>query len=196
MQAQRWLLRLMKKLSRHVPRPAYRSNDRVDLHCRGRRVSGADSGPTSHGSSSSNQSHKAPITRSEVPAGKHNERTALTHSVQQLTARSYLGSVAGHKPQACSPGTPQFMFALDVPSIQAQPRFTSVAVIDCDAPTQKLAADTVRENANKPLFTDAPAIVRRCEFVGQAVMAVRQSKVVVPVTFKHDAWPSEPSLSL
>jgi hypothetical protein len=116
-----------------------------------------------------------------------------------LVAVTYLGSegpLAAHNPQPWLPMPPQFKFILeDVPSIQDQPRFTAVAVLDCDAPAQK-SADKFRENANIPEIMEAPAIVSRCEFIGQEIITVHQSKVFVPVTFKHDAWPSEPSMSL
>jgi hypothetical protein len=124
-------------------------------------------------------------------------RTILSRQNYNHTPDPYLGSPGAHKPQAVSFGAPQFKFKLaGVPSIQAQPRFPSAAVLDCDAPTQKSVPETLRENAYRALFIDTPAIVRRCEFIGQAAIAVIQSKVAVPVTVKHDAWPSEPSLSL
>ncbi len=105
--------------------------------------------------------------------------------------------LVAHKPQPRVPGPPQFRLAFaSVPSIQFQPRFTDVAVLDCDAPVQRLSPDTVREKAYKPLFIDALPTVNRCEFIGQAVIALSQLSAVVPLTFKHDAWPSEPSLSL
>ncbi len=116
--------------------------------------------------------------------------------------RTYFGSnadweVTAHKPQPWFPGAPQFKFAAaDVPSIQAQPRLIAEAVLDCDAPTKKVEPDTVREKAYRPLVLDVPAIVNRCEFIGQAVIAIVQVSKSGPLTFKHDAWPSEPSVSL
>ncbi len=115
---------------------------------------------------------------------------------------TYFGSKAdstAHKPQPWSPGAPQFKFELSVPSIQAQSRLIAEAGLDCDAPTQKVEPDTVREKAYRPLVLDEPAIVNRCEFTGQAIIKFVQldaSAAAVPLSFKHDAWPSEPSLSL
>ncbi len=111
--------------------------------------------------------------------------------------RTYFGSpTVAQYTQPWLPGDPQFKLPAGVPSIQAQPRFTDVAALDCDAPTQKVAADTLREKAYRPLVLDVPANVSRCEFIGHKIIAVNQLRIVIPVTFKHDAWPSEPSLSL
>jgi hypothetical protein len=109
---------------------------------------------------------------------------------------TYFGSKStftAHKPQPRSPSAPQFkLLPAGVPSIQAHSRFTDVTALDCDAPTQKLSTGTLRENAYRPLFLDVPAIVSRCEFIGQAVININQldaSVSSVPLSFKHDFPP-------